>query len=94
MCSIVMSTDPTMKKPSKSKKKLLGILPPLPAAKIEPVPAKPLTKPFHGQEDPFARGTHGSPSRKEVRETTHRVMGSRQSQRPLERHNQPRKKRG
>jgi hypothetical protein len=83
-----------MKSPSKSKKKLPGNPPPLSAAKIEPVPFAPLTKPFHVQEDPFARGTHGSPSRKEVRETIHRVMGSRQSQRPLERHNQPRKKRG
>lgn len=61
---------------------------------ILPVPDKPLTQPFHTQEDPDARGTHGSPGRSEIRKTTHRVMGSRQSQRPVERHNQARKKRG
>jgi hypothetical protein len=57
-------------------------------------PKKPLTEAFHVEEDPGARGTHGSPGRGEIRKTTHRVMGSRQSQRPLERHDQPRKKRG
>ncbi len=58
------------------------------------LPKKPLTEAFHVEEDPGARGTHGSPGRGEIRKTTHRVMGSRQSQRPLERSNQPRKKRG
>lgn len=57
-------------------------------------PVKPLTEAFHPAEDPGARGTHGSPGREEIRKTTHRVMGSRQSQRPLERSDQPRKKRG
>lgn len=80
-------------KPAARKKSLPVIAPP-PVAGIEPVPSEPLSQPFHTQEDPLARGTHGSPSRKELRETIHRVMPSRQSQRPLERHNQPRKKRG
>ena len=80
--------------PKKSKKKPESIVQPLPVTEINPLPSKPLAEPFHVQENPFARGAHGSPSRKEVRETIHRVMGSRQSQRPQERHNQPRKKRG
>lgn len=79
--------------PGARKKPQPAIAPP-PVAEIEPVPSEPLTHPFHEQENPLARGTHGSPSRKELRETIHRVMPSRQSQRPLERHNQPRKKRG
>lgn len=58
------------------------------------LPKKPVTEAFHVTEDPDARGTHGSPGRAEIRKTTHRVMGSRQSQRPLERSNQPRQKRG
>jgi hypothetical protein len=60
---------------------------------ILPIPDAPLTGPFHVQEDPGARGDHGSAGRAEIRKTTHRVMGSRQSQRPVERHDQPRKKR-
>jgi hypothetical protein len=58
------------------------------------VPNEPLTEAFHVEEDPGARGTHGSPGREEIRKTTHRVMGSRQSQKPVERSGQPRKKRG
>ena len=57
-------------------------------------PKKPVTEPLHTTEKPGARGEHNAASRGEIRETTHRVMGSRQSQRPLERSNQPRKKRG
>lgn len=57
-------------------------------------PKKPVTEAIHTTEKPGARGTHGSPGRAEIRETTHRVMGSRISQRKLERHDQPRKKRG
>ncbi|WP_395718017.1 hypothetical protein [Prosthecobacter sp.] len=57
-------------------------------------PKKPVTEAIHTTEEPGARGTHGSPGRGEIRKTTHRVMGSRQSQRPLERSGQPRKKRG
>jgi len=57
-------------------------------------PKKPVTEAVHTTEKPGARGTHGSPGRGEIRETTHRVMGSRISQRTLERHDQPRKKRG
>lgn len=79
--------------PSKTKKTSALVLPST-VTGIEPVPTEPLSTPFHVQEDPLARGTHGSASRKETRETIHRVMGSRQSQRPLERHDQPRKKRG
>jgi hypothetical protein len=60
---------------------------------ILPIPDAPLTGLFHVQEDPGARGDHGSAGRAEIRKTTHRVMGSRQSQRPVERHDQPRKKR-
>lgn len=81
-------------RPGRTTKKSAGVVPRVSVIGIEPVPSGSLSQPFHAQEDPFARGTHGSPSRKEVRETIHRVMGSRQSQRPLERHNQPRKKRG
>lgn len=55
---------------------------------------EPVTEAIHTLERPGARGTHGSPGRGEIRQTTHRVMGSRQSQRPLERHDQPRQKRG
>lgn len=58
------------------------------------MPKKPVTEAIHTVEKPGARGTHGSPGRGEIRKTTHRVMGSRQSQRKLERHDQPRKKRG
>lgn len=58
------------------------------------LPVEPVTEPIHTLEHPGARGTHGSPGRGEIRKTTHRVMGSRQSQRPVERHNQPRQKRG
>lgn len=58
------------------------------------LPKQPLTEAFHVQEDPGARGDHGSPGRNEIRKTTHRVMGSRQSQKPVERSRQPRKKRG
>ncbi len=61
---------------------------------VLPVPDQPLTEAFHVEEDPGARGTHGSPGREEIRKTTHRVMGSRQSQKPVERSGQPRKKRG
>lgn len=64
------------------------------ATAILKTPKKPVTEALHTTEEPGARGTHGSPGRGEIRETTHRVMGSRQSQRPLERHDQPRKKRG
>jgi DNA-binding protein HU-beta len=63
------------------------------ARSIPPVPAKPLTQPFHTSEAPEARGTHTTAGREEIREITRRVMGSRQSQRPVERHNQARKKR-
>lgn len=58
------------------------------------IPAAPVTEAIHTTEHPGARGTHGSPGRGEIRKTTHRVMGSRQSQRTLERHDQPRQKRG
>jgi len=57
-------------------------------------PKKPLTEAIHTTEKPLARGKHTTASRGEIRETTHRVMGSRQSQRPVERSGQPRKKRG
>ncbi len=57
-------------------------------------PKKPVTEAIHNEENPGARGTHGSPGRTEIRKTTHRVMGSRQSQKPVERSNQARKKRG
>lgn len=60
---------------------------------IQPVPKKPQMSPFQAGEDPLARGEHGSPGRKEIRATTHRVMGARQSLRQLERSGQPRKKR-
>lgn len=80
-----------MKKPSPAKKKkgaTSGV------TAVLPVPDQPLTEAFHVEEDPGARGTHGSPGREEIRKTTHRVMGSRQSQKPVERSGQPRKKRG
>ena len=57
-------------------------------------PKKPVTEAIHTEEKPGARGTHGSPGRSEIRKTTHRVMGSRQSQKPVERSDQARKKRG
>lgn len=57
-------------------------------------PKKALTGPLDTIEHPGARGDHGSPGRGEIRKTTHRVMGSRQSQKPVERTNQARKKRG
>ena len=63
------------------------------AQSTQPVPQKPLGEPFHTKEDPNARGAHTTAGREEIREITHRVMGSRQSQRPAERHDQPRKKR-
>lgn len=56
-------------------------------------PTTPLTEPLHTREEPFARGEHTKADRHEIREISHRVMGSRQSQRPAERHDQPRKKR-
>lgn len=58
------------------------------------MPKNSATEAIHTTENPGARGTHGSPGRTEIRQTTHRVMGSRISQRKLERHDQPRKKRG
>lgn len=58
------------------------------------IPKNPVTEAIHTTEQPGARGTHNAASRSEIRETTHRVMGSRQSQRPVERSGQPRKKRG
>ena len=57
-------------------------------------PKKPVTEAVHTTEKPGARGTHNAASRTEIRETTQRVMGSRQSRRPVERSDQPRKKRG
>ena len=63
------------------------------AKSIQPVPVKPLTEPFHATEAPNARGEHTTAGRQEIRQITRRVMGSRQSQRPVERHNQARKKR-
>jgi hypothetical protein len=57
-------------------------------------PKKPVSEAIHTTEKPGARGTHTAASRSEIRETTHRVMGSRQSQRPVERSGQPRQKRG
>lgn len=63
------------------------------ARSVQPVPTKPLTQPFHATEAPGARGDHTTAGREEIREITRRVMGSRQSQRPVERHNQTRKKR-
>lgn len=58
------------------------------------MPKKPVTEAIHTTEKPGARGEHNAASRGEIRATTHRVMGSRQSQRPVERSGQPRKKRG
>ena len=63
------------------------------ARSVQPVPTRPLTQPFHATEAPGARGDHTTAGREEIREITRRVMGSRQSQRPVERHNQARKKR-
>lgn len=57
-------------------------------------PKKALSTPINTTEHPSARGDHCSPGRGEIRKTTHRVMGSRQSQKPVERTNQARKKRG
>lgn len=57
-------------------------------------PKKALSGPIDTTEHPSVRGDHGSPGRCEIRKTTHRVMGSRQSQKPVERTNQARKKRG
>lgn len=58
---------------------------------IEPLPAKPVGKvrPPDPREKPLAR-SRPAPSREEIRKTDHRVMGSRQSLRKLERHNQQR----
>ncbi|MFN0129747.1 MAG: hypothetical protein ACKV19_24035 [Verrucomicrobiales bacterium] len=65
-----------------------------PGKKARPgTPTAPLTEPLHMREEPFARGEHTTADRHEIREISHRVMGSRQSQRPAERHDQPRKKR-
>lgn len=58
-----------------------------------PTYPEPAAEPIHTAESPNARGTHTTAGRQEIRETTRRVMGSRQSQRPAERHDQPRKKR-
>ena len=58
-----------------------------------PTYPEPAAEPIHIAESPNARGTHTTAGRQEIRETTRRVMGSRQSQRPVERHDQPRKKR-
>ena len=80
-----------MKKSTPAKKKTVAASG-VPA--VLPVPDQPLTEAFHVEEAPGARGTHGSPGREEIRKTTHRVMGSRQSQKPVERSGQPRKKRG
>ncbi len=58
---------------------------------IQPVPKKPVGKahPLDPREFPAAR-MRTAATRKEIRETDHRVMGSRQSQKPVERHNQQR----
>jgi hypothetical protein len=77
---------------TKSAKKKLGASTGVTA--ILPIPSAPVTEAIHTTEKPGARGTHGSPGRGEIRQTTHRVMGSRQSQRPIERSDQARKKRG
>lgn len=84
------------KKPSTvaTAKKKTGASSPNDVTAILELPEAPVTEAIHTTEHPGARGTHGSPGRGEIRKTTHRVMGSRQSQRPLERHNQPRQKRG
>ncbi len=74
-------------------KKPPGLVRPEHAIRIEPVLSGPLSQPFLVQEDPLARGTHGSASRNELRETIHRLMPSRQSQGPPDRHNQRRKSR-
>jgi len=58
-----------------------------------PTYPEPTAEPIHTAESPNARGTHTTAGRHEIREITRRVMGSRQSQRPAERHDQPRKKR-
>lgn len=79
------STASTAKKKTGSASKVTAIL---------KTPKKPVTEAIHTTEKPGARGTHNAASRTEIRETTHRVMGSRQSQRPVERSGQPRKKRG
>lgn len=60
---------------------------------ILPLPDKPVgsSKAFDTREFPDAR-TSGAASRKEIRETTRRVMGSRQSAKAVERsgqHRQP-----
>lgn len=46
-------------------------------------------QPFNPAEFPLAR-QHGTAGRAEIRATTHRVMGSRQSPKQVERSNQPR----
>ncbi len=58
---------------------------------IMPLPAKPVGKARQPdpREKPLARSRTAA-SREEIRKTDHRVMGSRQSQRKLERHNQQR----
>ncbi len=86
-CTMKSKTTPT-KSAKKKKGSTTGV------TAILKTPKKPLTEAFHVEEDPGARGTHGSPGRGEIRKTTHRVMGSRQSQKPVERTDQPRKKRG
>lgn len=58
---------------------------------IVPVPSKPVgpVQPPDPREKPLAR-SRPAPSREEIRKTDHRVMGSRQSLRKQERHNQQR----
>jgi hypothetical protein len=79
------STNPRAKKKADTSSGVTAIL---------KLSTQPVTEAIHTKEEPGARGTHGSPGRSEIRQTTHRVMGSRQSQRPLERSDQQRKKRG
>jgi hypothetical protein len=58
---------------------------------ILPVPNKPVgtSKPFDTREFPDAR-SGSTASRKEIRATSHRVVGSRQSAKPVERGGQRR----
>ena len=82
-----MKSKPTS---SKRAKKILGATSGV--TEILPVPDAPLSGPFHVQEDPGARGDHGTAGRAEIRKTAHRVVGSRQSQRPVEGRKQVREK--
>lgn len=61
------------------------------AAEILPVPDKPVgsNKAFKPRDFPDARSA-GTAPRKEIRETTRRVVGSRQSAKPVERTGQRR----